>query len=664
MADLIVLCSRRMRACYTMTNVLSIQSIFFVSPVHVLEMQTTAAGQFHHNLIVAMSNKKLLNVSRRCGNAYADQAPPSSTTSRQSTDEIDIDEAPHSPITARRSTDETDTDSIYTTYSEDPASDDDADYRLDYRARVLRRREAQARVNNTLHYAQDQINGGLQPVHRPAEDVARGRDQVYNVLDEAVFQAHVTVLVIWRLLVRSFWYTTSLLVWAIFDILRLIYMGIWLFLNVIATLLDFMIDLIGGAFGYIIDLLRRALLALPDLVQNIPWPTAYTILVAAGSLAVAVSMMHGFTSMFTYICSNPDLAQAWTDLPEVCKHASLNAVVQSESVELAKLVESSDITLNGIDNVANSLSPSRKPVRDLSVEAASLVHFARANNEGLASLPRGHDIFAISIAAYNNITAYERAAELFVFHHETRKTELESKAMRVLTNARSFRAHSPAERFFSESVYYFFPGTFSLTSVSRRTSTYLEMATHFASHKETAAILQHRNNMTQSMYNARQALETAREAIVHYAPFWKLECERANKASQSDHDKCHIDPEELNEALRDTLERTRTLEAELGDLYTLHQAINRGMTSLREDLKRLLNDARNTKGGKANAASARAILHQFLVQVGGVEALMPSGTYEHGLTLGEGQVRGSRWIKLENGTMVSLDLHREWENQY
>lgn len=433
-----------------------------------------------------MSNKRLLNVSRRYGNAYADLA------------QTDIDEAPHSPITVRRSTDETDTDSVYTNNSEDAASEDDTGHLLDYRARVLRRRDAQARVSNTLHYAQDQINGGLQPVHQLAEDVVRGRDRLYDILDEAVFQAQVTVLVIWRLLLRSLWYTTSLLVWAVIGILRLIYIPIWLFLNVIATSLDYLIDLIGDAFGYIIDLLPRVFLALPDLIRNIPWSTAYMILVAAVSLAVAVSMMHGFTSMSTYICSDHKLAQAWATLPEVCNHANLNAVLKLESAELAKLVESSDTVMYGINDVADAVSPSLQPVRDLSTEAAALVHFVRANNESLTSVSKGQDILAISRAAYNNITAYDNAAEIFKFHHETRKTELGSKAMRVLTDARSFRAHSATERFFSESIHYFLPSTFSLTGVSRHTSTYLAMTTHFASHKETAAIGQHGNNMTQN----------------------------------------------------------------------------------------------------------------------------------------------------------------------
>lgn len=46
MAGSIVLCARRMRACYTMTSVLSVPPFFFVPCYHVLEMQKAAAESF------------------------------------------------------------------------------------------------------------------------------------------------------------------------------------------------------------------------------------------------------------------------------------------------------------------------------------------------------------------------------------------------------------------------------------------------------------------------------------------------------------------------------------------------------------------------------------------------------------------------------------------
>ena len=77
------------------------------------------------------------------------------------------------------------------------------------------------------------------------------------------------------------------------------------------------------------------------------------------------------------------------------------------------------------------------------------------------------------------------------------------------------------------------------------------------------------------------------------------------------------------------------------------------MTVLRSSLKLLLKAALSGKPvGDVDAASARAILHRFVVELGKMDIMIGHGTYVVGVTLGEGDARGSKYRRLADGRSV------------
>lgn len=598
-----------------------------------------------------MSFQRLHNVSRRYGGPYPGQEP-------------------YTPITARRFSDETDIDSIATSVSDDTVSDHDSRLLIDRRARDLRRRDSQARLDNTLQVAQDRIRNGISPAQDLANGATKDGGHLYNdvarpLFGEVIFKIRVAVTVIWRLFLRLFIYILELpdrIVWYTLDKARDLFFFV---LFLISASFWVVLDFARASFGYIMNLLRRSFLAIFDLVDNFPLWTMKPIAMAIVSLMLAISILHGFKSMATYICNDADVARRWTAFPDVCEHPNLNAVLDFENTEVAELVETSNIIVHSIADLVNAAKPDPNPGQTLITESQALLEFVETHQGNLARFSQGHDIVSVAKQIHGNITTFNWAVGYFETEHTVRILELEQKINRILATAKKFSADSPAERFFSESMSYFIPSVFTHSRAARVTSDYVTAATRFVGDHATISIKQHAVQVSQSTYNAAYGLQIAKQAIVAYEPYWKFDCQNHDLFSDSDVARCHQDPLKLNKRLGSALENFQASAALIAELDGLHRVVVDGMGTLRADLISLLKDAQKHKTGEMDAASARAILHDFVAQVGALDISLRKAPRVDdegviGLKFEGGVARGSKWTRLPNGELVPISAHPYW----
>jgi len=382
---------------------------------------------------------------------------------------------------------------------------------------------------------------------------------------------------------------------------------------------------------------------------------------------VIISLLHGFLRTAVYICDVPALKQEWTTVSQTCNHSRTTGVLELENMELDKLVRANYAVIKGISDMASTGKPNASPGFRLMEETTALVQFAEAHSDSLASFSKGYDIVAVAKAVHSNVTALNNAAQRFGHNHRIRLDEMELKAQRILSDAKKFRAQSPTERFFLESASYFLPSTFSVTSVARRTSRHIGVATSFLDDPLTLTVLQQANNITMHMSVATQGIGIAKEAIARYEPFWKNHCLPNGEAGISGHIDCGVvDPSDLNERLAKALVDAQVASSTFNKLHKLHRIVKGGMAVVRSDLIRLLKIAagdktaaqdKNVAGdkvfvGKLDAASARAVLHQFVVAVGEVDLMIGTGTFEAGMAFGGSVARGSQYKELPDGRKV------------
>lgn len=576
---------------------------------------------------------------------------------------------PHTPITARRFSDETDNDSIATSVSDDTVSDHDSKPLVDRHARDLRRRDSQARLDNTLQAAQDRIRNGMRPAQDLANGVAEDGGHLYNdvgrpLFEDAMFKVRVAVTVIWRLFLRLILYILELpdrIVWYTLDKARNLFFFV---LFLISASFWFVLDFARASFGYVLNLLHRILLAIPYLVENFPLWTLKPIAVAIGSLMLAISILHGFKSMATYICNDAEVARRWTAFPEVCKHPNLNAVLNFQNTEVAELAETSDIIIHSIADMANAAKPGPNPGNNLLTESEALLNFVETHQENLGNFSKGHDIVSVAKQIHGNITTFNWAVGYFETEHTVRILELEQKINRILATAKKFSTDSPAERFFSESVSYFIPSVFTHSRAARVTSDYITVATRFVGDHATISIKKQAVQVSQSTYNAAHGLQIAKQAIVAYEPYWAVSCQNIDLFSDSDVARCHQNPLKLNKKLEIALDSFQDSAALIAELEGLHRAVVNGMGTLRGKLIGLLRDAQGYKNGEVNAASARVILHDFVAQVGSLEIppkkapTIDDGVI--GLQLDDTIARGSVWKIGSDGKPVPHFVHPWW----
>jgi hypothetical protein len=594
------------------------------------------------------------------------------------------------PITARRFSDETDTESVTSSQSDSVASSDSGSVVSDdgtesgsligHDARDLRRRHAQARVNNTLQYAHGRINDGVRPVQGLANGVAQGGDSFYHgvarpFFDEVLFKIRVTCTVIVRLLFLLVWYSAELpvrFVWYLMDLAR---RAFWSALNLIDASIWYVLDLANASFWFTIDMaqssfgiLRQAFIAtsasLRDLLRDVQWwmwkPIAI-LLVAFIILIVMpfISVLHGFTSMATYLCSDTSISRGWTAFPEICKHSNINAVLSIENTELLKLTAPSDAILTSVRDLLESGKHTPPSRNELLRESTAVKEFAWLHQDDLAKFPfsRTHNISVIAEAIHGNATIFNTALDNFSSHHRDRVEELELKTQQLLDDANNFRPHSPFQRGFSETLCYYFPSLFGLSSVARRNSRYLSMATHFPMTPEAKAIPQHAVEISQSAYNIAHDLAIAQDALRRYEPFLTLACDTKEISGA----KCHQTPTELAAKLEAAFARAQTSAAGVAKAYALHDAAASSLEALRGELGRSVDIAagKSTPArGEVSAAAARAVLHRFWVRMKVLGVVLGSGPVEK--TFDEGSHPGSRFFVGEDGVLSTHSLHPQW----
>jgi hypothetical protein len=569
------------------------------------------------------------------------------------------------PISTRQVADESS--------SEESDSDNDSQYLLDHNAHILRRRNAQARARNRLQPAFDRINDGLQPVRHLANRVA-------GFFDEAGFQLHVVVLTIGRLLLGLFWFIVEALWWTVWSITFLIGEIVW----------------------RVLDLALRIVFAIPQTLRCIPRHNLEQIPAAMVLVLIVLSLRHGFVRMKSHICDDPGLVKEWAPLSGACTGTKTMKVLGLQNRELDRLVYANDDVLHSISNMAGTGNLNPHPGNGLLRETTALVEFAKAHNGSLASWSKRYDFVAVANEVHSNVTAFNTAVEKFVHHHKIQLDELEIKAQRILANAKGYKLHSPGRRFFLETIFFLFPGIFSRTGAALQSAHYVNVATRYLESPQNTAITQHSNTYSLHMYNIKQGLITAREALVRYEPYWKIHCQQHGEAESSEHKDCgEIDPSNLKERLARALHETDVSEKRLNQMNGFHNTVREGLYVLRTDLRCLLKTAvwyhfattddtvaddkastgkkaaagkkrasnnnaaagNNTPTGnntvavetavKLNAASSRAVLHRFVVEVGLVDLFIGYGTFELGMAFDDGVTRGSRRYKrLADGRAV------------
>lgn len=613
-----------------------------------------------------MSFRRLANIIDTNATAY----PPPPPLER--TDE---------PISIRRSTDETDSESNATSNSEDSDSDNDPDLLLDYNAHLLRRRQAEVRVRNRLQRVQNFANG-----------IADRRDHLYNdvaqpFFDEATFKAHVIVLTVGRLLLRLFSFVLEGLWLTIESALDLIIEALW-----------FVCNAVWASFEFALDLILRVIFAIPQMLRIAPWWMLKYIPGSIVSALLILSLMRGFKGISTFVCADPELTKEWNSLAGACNHTNIKGIIKLENVELDKLVHANDAVFNSIVNMSGLGRPNPSPGHRLMRETMALVQFTEAHNVSLAPFSRRHDLVAVANAVHSNITAYNQAVERFAYNHHIRLEELEIRMKQILTDAKGHRAQSPYTRLLLESAAFLIPSTFSHTSASHQASHYAGVTTHFLDNPKTITILQQANNITVHLADAGQGLVTMREAMTRYEPFWKRDCQPDGKVEVSGDKDCGlVDPADLNQRLKEALQQTQVAAAKPKELRRLHNRVKNAMTHLRGNLVRLLKIAAEDKtaaaadetavedepatvgyniaaklrtataaavavagkrtpaaGKKAtlDATSARAILYQFVVEVGMIDLLIGSGTFDISMSFDDTVARGSRYTRLPDGSIV------------
>jgi hypothetical protein len=587
------------------------------------------------------------------------------------------------PISPRRPTDEAE-------FPTDSDSDNGSEHLLDYNARAHHRRQIQARVrNNRLQGAQDRINDVLQPVQNWANGIAGHGDHLYNdvarpFFDEVMFQAHVVVLTIGRLLLGLLWFVLEVIWWTVWGALYLIGETVWLLCHVVWV-----------SFKFVLDLLLRVVFALPQILRDAPWHLLGHIPVAIVSGLLLSSVAYGFMRMTDYICDEPELMQNWTSLSERCNSTQMQEILSPQHKELDKLVRANHDVVYSISEMSGIGKPDYHPGYNLMRETTALVQFAKAHNDSLASFSKRHDFVAVAEAIHSNVTAFNSASDKWAFSHRFRLEELEMKAHNILADAKTYKAHTAYERWFSQSAFALFPPMFSHTTVAHQSSNYVAVATRHLNEPQTAEILRQANILELNLIRATQDLPVAREALKRYEPFWKNHCQPTEEIGISGHIDCGVvDPADLNERLEKAMQETQESVKKLNRLHKLHKTVNGGLTVLRSELVRLLKIAAGNKvvaGNKTaaankktapsdktvhvkkgagkkgaaaarkkaaaedevislNAASARAVLYQFVAAVKRIDLMVGYGTYTLKLAFDDSVARGSRQEKLADGT--------------
>ena len=589
-------------------------------------------------------------------------------------------------ISVRRPTDETDTESSATSLSEDSDSDNDSKHLLDYNTRILRRKQAEARLRNRLRPVQNLVNGDAQHDDHFYKDVAR------PFFDETIFMAHVVVLTIGRLLLRLFWFVLESLWRTILLALDLIIEAIWIVCNIV-----------WASFEFTLDLLLRVVFAIPQILRNAPWWMVKYIPGSMLSMLVILSLMRGFKGITNFVCADPGLTKEWTSLAGACNHTQIKEIIKHENLVLDELVYANDAIFQSVVQMSGIGRPDSHPGHVLMRETLALVQFTEAHNESLAAFSKRHDLVAVANAVHSNIIAFNVLVERFAHSHRIHLDELEIRMQKILRVAKEHRAQSPYTRFLLESATFVFPNTFSHTSVGHQTSHYVGVTTRFLSSPETTTILQQANNITLHMSRAAQDLVIVREAIKRYEPFWKKNCQPNGKDKISDTVDCGVvDPADLSQCLKEALQQTQAAAAKPKELRKLHNKVKNAMTHLRGNLVRLLkiaaeenitatadddNIAAKYKTAAArkkttaaagkkmdvkdrlaiivgmktsegvnkyalDSTSARAVLHQFVVEVGAIDLMIGTGTFVAGMGLGEGVAMGSRYERRSDGSLV------------
>lgn len=578
------------------------------------------------------------------------------------------------PISTRQAADE-----ISSEESED--SDNDSEHLLDYNARILRRRNAQARARNRLQPAFDRINDGLQPVRHMANNIA-------DIFDEAAFQVHVVVLTIGRLLLGLFWSILVALGWTVWSI----------------TLL------IGEIVWRVLDSVLRIVFVIPQLLRRIPRHNMEQLPAAMVLALIALSLRHGYVRMKYHVCNDPGLIEELTSFSGSCTGPKTMKVLGLQNKELDRLMYANDDVLHSISKLAPTGNLNPHPGYGLLRETTALVEFAKAHNDSLKPWSKRYDFVAVANDVHSNVTAFNTAAVNFVHHHKTQLAELEVKAQRILANTKGYELHSPKKRFLLESMFFVLPGMFSHTGAALQSANYVNIATRYLESKRSAAITQHSINFSWRMYNIEQGLSTATQALARYEPYWKMHCQQHEEAEGSERKDCgYIDPSDLKARLAKALQEAKASEKKLKEVNGLHKKVREGLNVLRTDLRRLLKtsvrynfvtadgivavdkvstdkkiaagkkraasnktvaskkpaasnksptgkktDAVEQEVIKLSAASSRAVLHQFVVEVGLVDLFIGTGTFEWNMGFDDGVARGSRRYKRsEDGRIVS-----------
>lgn len=491
----------------------------------------------------------------------------------------------YTPITRRLSTDITDTESVvsqgYSDLSESSSDEafsnesvsDFAGYIDNSQHHLLRRRQAQLRLDNTLHDAQVRMQGV----------VADGGALFLETMDYFEwlwFNTQVTLITIAKLLSRFFWWLLDIVV---FYSLLLVQSAYHLCGQFYKQFVFFF------ALGFFIQLL-----------------------------------INGYKGIVTYACHNSAI------MPGLNASSTFCSPITHSSTDLADLTTTNDAIIAAVCAIKAPFDLSLRDIDDLMTEAEYLAQFVEVNKQDFT------DGELVEEAVHNmrdNVAKVSASAHKFEGDYRVQRDNLIESIYQVLYAADDIKPHTTGDRFRAEMFSDLLPFVFTRGPAAGNLRKYAKTATKFEKAPETSALFNQHGIMSASHESVCLLIEEVRQEILEILPAWKASCD--GKSSNKQH--CMIDPQVALDRFDQCAERAKKAVDRITTAHGDHQRLLQGLTELRTLLTTLFAEAQTSRAqhrsltqdaaevervaGRARRpvepAVARAILYEFATRLRG-----------------------------------------------
>ncbi|KAM0719344.1 hypothetical protein Q7P37_005249 [Cladosporium fusiforme] len=538
------------------------------------------------------------------------------------------------PITQRLSTDETDSESLASQSSGYDDIDDEsisgtsefAGYIDNRQYHLLRRRQSQPRIDRTLHNAQVRMrhahaDGGLLWLEIRAR------------LDQLLFNTKVFLLVIWKLLVRFFWWLVDLarisgvlFGRALLYLCLLLNRGFWWVLDLaivsgvlFGRSLLYLGRLLNQGFWWFLDLAAFSGLlfgrSLLYLYLHLYKPVIYLITIGL----LMQPLIGGYKGIVTYACHDPKAMPGMNVSSDACNARNLT---QSKS-DLAHLMAAHETVLAAVRAINSPFVLDLDATNNLVGEFENVARVVKDNRHFLTN--RGDIEDAIPIMR-ENVLKVSSSAKNFKGDYTVQRDVLVDRLYNILVAADEIKPHTASDRFQAEALFNIFPFVFTHSRSVGVVNTYAKTLENIEKAPETKALYDHYIVLTENYDELRHLLEDVRQGIMEVVPSWKIECEKHRGK-----ERCTIDPEAALDQFDASLARTEGTVQRIKTAHKDRQNALKGLSALHLRLNHLLAEAYASHGAfsaqkkiaeaaelngvdfrqPAEPMVARAILYQF-----------------------------------------------------